>query len=248
MKKFTLFELLVVMAIIGILSTLLMPSLRKARQKAKTAVCLGQNKQMVYSWQMAMENLDGNFFDYLEDNQIWTGHLKDYFNEDALLICPETSVVEESSGAIMGTAKTAWREGRRDTQSPWNMASYGYNNNLYPFNSPYNYHSYPTDYVTYKNQGEISAPSETPVIGDAWWRNTADMSNSLTRLIPANLSAPRSGDYSGNSINRFISNRHGKVTVLSFVDGHAKPLSFVGVYRQQWFEDYDKDGAVVNPH
>ena len=35
---------------------------------------------------------------------------------------------------------------------------------------------------------------------------------------------------------------------MSFVDGHAKPLSFVGVYRQQWFEDYDQDGPVVNPH
>jgi len=74
------------------------------------------------------------------------------------------------------------------------------------------------------------------------------MSNTLTRLIPANLSDPHSGDYSGNSINRFITNRHGKVTVMSFVDGHAKPLSFVNVYRQQWFEDYDKDGPVVNPH
>jgi len=105
MKKFTLIELLVVMAIIGILSTLLMPSLRKARQKVKTAVCLGQNKQMVYSWQIRMDDYDGKFFDYLEDSHLWTGHLKDYIIEDALLICPETSVVEESSSYIFGTAK-----------------------------------------------------------------------------------------------------------------------------------------------
>jgi len=202
MKKFTLLELLVVSAIIGILSTLLIPSIHKARQKAKTAVCLGQNKQMAFSWQMAIKDLNYMFFDYLEDTHLWTGHLKDYIIEDALLICPETSVVEESSGAIMGTAKTAWRDGRRNTQSPWDMASYAYNGSLFPYTSTPSYHTHPSDYVTYKNLMEISSPNETPVIGDAWLRNTADMSNSLARLIPVNLSDPRSGDYSGNSINR----------------------------------------------
>lgn len=46
MKKFTLLELLIVCAIIGILVSILLPSLVEARNKTKAAACLSNLKQI----------------------------------------------------------------------------------------------------------------------------------------------------------------------------------------------------------
>ena len=59
-KSFTLIELLVVVAIIGILASLLLPSLSKARKKAKQTVCKSQLKQIHVA--MTMYELDSDMF------------------------------------------------------------------------------------------------------------------------------------------------------------------------------------------
>ena len=61
MKKFTLLEFLVVVAIIGILSLMLLPSLRKARKEAMGSVCKSNLKQLSVIDFMYLEDFDGRF-------------------------------------------------------------------------------------------------------------------------------------------------------------------------------------------
>lgn len=63
MKRFTLIELLIVVALIAILLSILLPSLTKARDKAYMAVCLSNLSQIQKANSLFMKNNEQRFID-----------------------------------------------------------------------------------------------------------------------------------------------------------------------------------------
>ncbi|MCH2209165.1 MAG: type II secretion system GspH family protein [Lentisphaerales bacterium] len=82
---FTLLELIVVIAVIGVLMTLLFPSLNRAKQASGTAVCLSNQKQIGAAFMnYSVEN--NQYFpvygDKFVDNISWDDQLGDYDGRD----------------------------------------------------------------------------------------------------------------------------------------------------------------------
>lgn len=80
-RRFTLIELLVVVAIIGILASILMPSLSKARDKAHKALCINNMKQIGTGMIMYIDSYNEHF-PTTSDNVTWDDRLSDFDGRD----------------------------------------------------------------------------------------------------------------------------------------------------------------------
>ncbi len=88
-KKFTLIELLIVIAIIAILASMLLPALSKAREAAKQSYCLNNNKQIGNACMMYSDDFGNKYFPPVDvswtkvdgTRKLWPSFLNCYLGE-----------------------------------------------------------------------------------------------------------------------------------------------------------------------
>jgi prepilin-type processing-associated H-X9-DG protein/prepilin-type N-terminal cleavage/methylation domain-containing protein len=77
-RNFTLIELLVVIAIIALLVSILLPSLKKAREKARAIVCMSNQKQLYTSVLGYVGDYNGYLFQGWDGSSAWFNKLSPY--------------------------------------------------------------------------------------------------------------------------------------------------------------------------
>ena len=131
-KHFTLIELLIVIAIIGVLASLLLPVLGKARKSSQSAVCKSNLRQMSLAYSMLIEE-GGNLSTpenfnpgQLLGKQNWNVRLADTMNLEENLRCPSREDGKKY-GYNKGLAKPD-RDARlylKDLNDPSNLIQFG---------------------------------------------------------------------------------------------------------------------------
>src|SRR5438270_2374879 len=98
---FTLIELLVVIAIIAVLAAILFPVFAQARDKARSASCLSNTKQIGTAIMMYVQDHDEGMPPFFITTKFgptyWHVHLKPYVKNLQVFICPSAGDCDPNS-------------------------------------------------------------------------------------------------------------------------------------------------------
>ena len=212
-SAFTLIELLVVVAIIAILAGLLLPALSRAKESGRSAVCVGNIRQLQTGWQLYTDENTGRCVnnhglgETRAKQQTWANGIIDWHDSDG-----NTNPVS-LTGAKLGTyvGKTV---GVFKCPSDQSMADNGPRLRTFSMNSLVGdpgilSNQFNPSYVQYFKESDVSIPSgifvfldEHPdTINDGFFMNRLEQAPKWGNL-PAN--------YHRNAAN------------FSFVDGHIE--------------------------
>jgi prepilin-type N-terminal cleavage/methylation domain-containing protein/prepilin-type processing-associated H-X9-DG protein len=235
-SAFTLIELLVVIAIIAILAAILFPVFAQAREKARQASCISNNKQAALATMMYSQDYDelyppaygyyngiGWLWNYIGDapynaactngvcGPSWTAGMSGYWVN---VIQPyeknyQVELCPSASTFLTGYAQAAGAPAKAKTSLAYNGLLMGY------------------------SQAGVNTPSSLPMITEGWGRGGWDggyLSNPV--LICANATdltcsyKPAGGSGNGAKSGWFgfaaTAGVHGNGMTYSYADGHAK--------------------------
>ena len=235
-KAFTLVELLVVISIIALLLSILLPSLRRAREQAKMSLCMNNARQLNMGLNLYTQD-NGNLLPHYHGANIndpstrWMRVAAEYIaldmeKREGVIFCPSSPYYTDKDDARFG--------------------NYGCNNQF--INTPTDYYRMPNPHF---NIIRIPRPSERIMILDSGgYVSGEDYIRSPHGgfwYVPGTRPErdPRSVGITPSLQKDFTQGRHGDKVVLGWADSHTSTIKgkFLGdevMYNNSsWFKSSD---------
>ncbi|AQQ70931.1 putative major pilin subunit [Limihaloglobus sulfuriphilus] len=248
---FTLIELLVVISIIALLMSILLPSLGKARKKAREVICLTNLKQ----WGIMAHMYANDYNDSLHPgyggertasrtirDNLWFAAYRPYHKDTGIIFCPEAGnrFMYDEQGNPTGNmpGHSSWGPYNQDRGWAAEGDSGSYGSNGYctnPGDTPKIFGSRPNDYFWKKKT--VSCANRIPFILDCWWIF------GMPQCIDMPPDYVQEGRKTGQDEMRlFTLDRHsGKIGAV-FLDGSLRMVGLKELWTLKWHQGYNTNG------
>ena len=238
-RGFTLIELLVVISIIALLMSILMPSLRMAREQARIVICMSNLRQWGVVFSAYTTDHDGSFHPgwggasiEIKRRSHWIEGLRPYYKDEKIALCPSATNPDKRWGSF-GTWGPLPNTG-------WFTAGFNgsYGLNAWVCNTPEEWLGSPVWPKKYNwRTCDVSGGNNIPVFLDSshfrYWPKDTDVppAQEHTPILPG-----------VNGMTTFSINRHrGNVNGV-FMDWSVRKVGLKELWTLKWHRNFDTNG------